>query len=67
MLTDIERRMLEAGRFHIDGWVRPEARKAVAHLEKLGYITTFEGGSHQYTSINCTVTDAGRLALKENK
>ena len=62
-LSDLEHRMLEAGEFHIDGWTTERGKAAVARLEKLGLITTFitgTSGSSQQTTINCTVTAAGR-------
>jgi hypothetical protein len=66
-LSDLHIRMLEAGEFHVDGWTSQRGREAVADLEARGLITTFEGGSEQYTSINCTVTPAGHFALAKAK
>ena len=63
MLSDVQRQMLEAGTFHIDGWMSQRGREAAAHLESLGYLKSFVTFESQYTAVNYTVTDAGKAAL----
>ena len=65
MLNDIQRHMIIAGKFHVDGWTSSAGRIAADDLLKLGYVTCFESGSddEQSTVLNYTVTDAGRAAI----
>jgi hypothetical protein len=62
-LSQLQRRMLEAGEFHVDGWTSLAGQSAATELLALGLVTSFEGGDSQYTAINYTITDAGRAAL----
>ena len=65
MLTELQRRMLGSCQFHIDGWCSERAKRDADNLLDRGLVTCFEGGSRdaQYTSLNYTITDAGRAAL----
>lgn len=63
MVSELQRRMLEAGEFHIDGWTSRASHEAAADLLERGLVTSFVGGDSQYTAINYTVTDAGRQKL----
>lgn len=63
MLSELERRMLGSGRFYLDGWDSLEKHNAASRLVKRGYLTCYEGGSSQYTSLNFTLTEAGKRAL----
>lgn len=49
---------------HVDGWTSARGRDALAAAERLGWVTSFEGGDSQYTAINYTVTDSGREATR---
>lgn len=65
-LTDIQVRILKAGKCHCDGWSPPHLRTAISGLVALEYIKlTFKGGNHetQYTSYDYDITDQGRQAL----
>lgn len=64
-MTDLQRQMLEAGKFHVDGWTSPRGRGAAADLEARGLLRSFTTCESQYTAINYTVTDAGKAALRE--
>lgn len=62
-LSDVQRRMLRAGTFHIDGWSTERGQRAAADLAERGFVTARANEESQYTSINYTVTDSGRAAL----
>ena len=62
-LSEVQRRMLQVGRFHIDGWTSRRGREAATDLERRGLVLSFVGGDSQCTSVNYDVTEAGKEAL----
>ncbi len=62
-LSDLHREMLQAEKFHVDGWTSERGRKAAAELKEAGYLKSFVNQESQYTAINFNITDAGRAAL----
>jgi hypothetical protein len=58
-ISQLQRRMLGAGKFYLDGWTRPEVHEAAADLERRGLVIR---QSSQYTRDYC-VTEAGRLLV----
>lgn len=62
-LNDLHKQMLQAEKFHVDGWTSGRGRKAAAELEESGYLKSFVNQESQYTAVNFTITDTGRAAL----
>lgn len=62
-LSDLQKQMLQAGEFHLDGWCSQRGHEAAADLVDKGLLTRFDSVSPQYTALNYTITDAGREAL----
>ncbi len=65
-MDQLTRRMLEADKFHVDGRTSPDVRAHAAELALCGWLRSFVGGDSQYTTVNYTVTDAGRAVLAES-
>jgi hypothetical protein len=64
MLTDRQRRMLQAGVFHFDsGGDNRQNLIDASDLARRGLITMRENGYSQHSVFQCEVTDAGRAAI----
>jgi hypothetical protein len=69
ILSDLHIEMLQAGKFHLDGWTSERGHEAADDLLAHGLVTCFTSGSdeEQYTAVNYTISDAGRVALLEQQ